>query len=147
MYLYSGSSLPLTSDEHLLSISQASTQNLSLDAGVSNAGRKYWVFANFALNGTVPGVTLGSVNIPLNPVPWTQMTIDFANTAANRVLLREHEAVKSRATASNDAGTVTRTCWSSKGASCKYEGTEQTEPRGVISVMPHAWRIVRPCRS
>src|SRR5690606_38543417 len=37
---------------------------------------------NFAFNGTSPGVTLGSVNIPLNPDPWTQVTIDFVNTAA-----------------------------------------------------------------
>jgi hypothetical protein len=82
VYLYSGTTLPLTSDEHLLSISQASTQNLSLSAGPSHAGRQYWVFGNFAVNGTSPGVNLGSVNIPLNPDPWTQVTIDFANTAA-----------------------------------------------------------------
>jgi hypothetical protein len=82
MYLYSGTTLPLTSDEHQLSISQASTQNLSLSAGPSHAGRQYWVFGNFAVNGTAPGVNLGSVNIPLNPDPWTQVTIDFANTAA-----------------------------------------------------------------
>jgi hypothetical protein len=82
VYLYSGTPLPLTSDEHLLSISVASTQNLSLDAGVSNAGRQYWVFGNFMVSGTAPGVPLGSVNIPLNPDPWTQVTIDFANTAA-----------------------------------------------------------------
>jgi hypothetical protein len=82
VYLYSGTPLPLTSDEHLLSISMASTQNLSLDAGISHAGRQYWVFGNFAVSGTVPGVPLGSVNIPLNPDPWTQVTIDFANTAA-----------------------------------------------------------------
>jgi hypothetical protein len=49
---------------------------------ISNAGRQYWVFGNFAVNGTAPGVTLGPVNIPLNPDPWTQVTIDFANTAA-----------------------------------------------------------------
>src|SRR5690606_29505338 len=68
-------------DEHLLSISQASSQVLSLDAGPAHAGKQYWVFGNLTFNGSVPGVALGSVTIPLNPDPWTQVTIDFANTA------------------------------------------------------------------
>ena len=82
VYVISSASLPLAASNHLLSISQASTQNLSLDAGAAHAGRLYWTFGNFAASGSVPGVNLGPVNIPLNPDPWTQVTIDFANTAA-----------------------------------------------------------------
>ena len=49
---------------------------------MANASRLYWIFGS--VTGTSPGVTLGSavgsVNIPLNPDVWTDITIAQANT-------------------------------------------------------------------
>ncbi len=72
----SGKLLPLTTDTHLMSISTASAQNLSIDAGVANALKNYWVFTNFVASGNNPGVTLvPGVVIQLNPDALTTFVI------------------------------------------------------------------------
>ncbi len=54
-----------------------------MDAGTTQASRLYWIFGS--VTGTSPGVTLaspaGSVNIPLNPDFYTDITIGLANSA------------------------------------------------------------------
>jgi len=73
----------LAADTHVFSLSKTSTQALTLDAGTGNKGRSYWIFGS--VSGTTPGVTLasaiGSVWIPLNVDPWTDITIAVANSA------------------------------------------------------------------
>ncbi len=72
----SGAVLPLTTDTHEMSVSAASTQNLTIDAGVANALKSYWIFTNFAASGDVPGVTVApGITIPLNPDPLTNFVI------------------------------------------------------------------------
>jgi FG-GAP repeat len=72
--------LALTTDVHAFSSgAKANTQTLSIDVGASHGGRSYWVFGS--ATGTTPGVTLGGVKIPLNPDPWTDITIGYANSA------------------------------------------------------------------
>ncbi|MEE9128082.1 MAG: integrin alpha, partial [Planctomycetota bacterium] len=81
--VFSGKALTLTTDSHAFSLSKANTQTLNLDAGTANKGRLYWVFGS--VTGTSPGVILGSaiglVTIPLNPDPWTDITIALANSS------------------------------------------------------------------
>ncbi|MHC4515017.1 MAG: hypothetical protein ACYTGW_10695 [Planctomycetota bacterium] len=78
----SGKALALTTDVHAFSLAKANTQALNLDAGTANKGRLYWVFGS--VTGTSPGITLasaiGPVTIPLNPDPWTDITIGLANS-------------------------------------------------------------------
>ncbi len=77
--VFSGVPLPLTTDTHLMSMGVASTQNLSLDAGVGNAFKNYWFFIGFAASGDTPGVTMApGVVIPLNqPDPLTSWVISL----------------------------------------------------------------------
>jgi hypothetical protein len=81
-YVFSGKALALSTDTHAFSLAKANTQTLSIDAGTANKGRRYWVFGS--VTGTSPGITLGSaigaVTIPLNPDPWTDITIGLANS-------------------------------------------------------------------
>ncbi len=67
----------LTADEHLLSLSVANSQTMTIDAGVANAGANYWLFTGFAASGDTPGVTMApGVVIPLNqPDPLTSFVI------------------------------------------------------------------------
>src|SRR5690606_28861024 len=81
IYVVAGRKASLSATTQVLRTGQACSQDLYLDAGVEHGGRCYWIFGNFALSGSVPGVHLGPVNVPLNPDLWTQMTIDYANTA------------------------------------------------------------------
>jgi FG-GAP repeat len=78
----SGKALAVMTDIHAFSLAKANTQTLSLDAGTTNQGRLYWVFGS--VTGTSPGVTLASalglVTIPLNPDPWTDLTIALPNS-------------------------------------------------------------------
>jgi hypothetical protein len=74
----SGKALTLATDSHAFSLAKANTQTLNLDAGTANKGRLYWVFGS--VTGVSPGVTLGPVTIPLNPDPWTDITIRLANS-------------------------------------------------------------------
>ncbi len=76
-YVISSASLSLTADKHLLSLSVANSQTMTIDAGVSNAGGNYWLFTGFAASGDTPGVTMApGVVIPLNqPDPLTSFVI------------------------------------------------------------------------
>ncbi len=76
-YVISSASLSLTADKHLLSLSVANSQTMTIDAGVSNAGGNYWIFTGFAASGDTPGVTMApGVVIPLNqPDPLTSFVI------------------------------------------------------------------------
>ncbi len=68
----------LTADAHLLSMGGPSTQNLSLDAGVGNALKEYWLFTNAKSSGSTPGVTLApGVTIPLNPDAITDIIVNI----------------------------------------------------------------------
>ncbi len=74
----SGKTLPLTTDTHLMSVGEASSQSFFVDAGLSNALKSYWIFTNFAASGTTPGVTLTpGVTIPLNPDALTGIVINL----------------------------------------------------------------------
>jgi hypothetical protein len=59
-------------------LSTGGTQTLQLAAGSSQANRDYWVFGS--ASGTFPGVTLGSVTIPLNYDALTLLTLASPNT-------------------------------------------------------------------
>ena len=66
-------------DRYELSLKQAGTQNLYLDAGKQHAGKSYWIFGSF---GTSPGITLGGVRIPLNPDGYTDLAMAFGSLGA-----------------------------------------------------------------
>ncbi len=76
-YVISSASLPLTADVHELSLGVANSQTMTIDAGVINAGKNYWLFTGFAASGDIPGVTMApGVVIPLNqPDPLTSFVI------------------------------------------------------------------------
>ncbi|MHC4513330.1 MAG: FG-GAP repeat domain-containing protein [Planctomycetota bacterium] len=73
----------LMTDVSTVSLATGGAQKLDLDAGPRNGTRRYWVFGS--VTGTTPGITLasaiGAVHIPLNPDPWTDITIAMPNTA------------------------------------------------------------------
>ncbi len=77
VYVISSASLSLTADTHQLSLSVANSQTMTIDAGVANAGKNYWIFTGFAASGDTPGVTMApGVVIPLNqPDPLTSFVI------------------------------------------------------------------------
>ncbi len=77
VYTISGTKLSLTADVHELSLSVANAQTMTIDAGVVNAGKNYWLFTGFAASGDTPGVTMApGVVIPLNqPDPLTSFVI------------------------------------------------------------------------
>ncbi len=54
----------IQSDKYEISMSLADEINLTIDAGVANAGRAYHVFASSS--GVSPGINLGDVHLPLN---------------------------------------------------------------------------------
>ncbi len=76
-YVISGAPMPLTADKHLLSVGVANSQTMTIDAGVGNATKNYWLFTGFAASGDTPGVTMApGVVIPLNqPDPLTSFVI------------------------------------------------------------------------
>ncbi len=77
-YVVSGSPMSLTADTHQMSVSTASSQNLSIDAGVANSLSAYWLFTNFAASGNSPGVTMApGVVIPLNSDVLTSFVISL----------------------------------------------------------------------
>ncbi len=63
-------------DRYELSLKQAGTQSLNLDAGKQHAGKSYAIFGS--VTGTSPGITLSGIHIPLNLDPYTQLTIGSA---------------------------------------------------------------------
>ncbi len=72
-------SLPLTADTHLMSVTVANSQTMTIDAGVGNATKNYWLFTGFGASGDTPGVTMApGVVIPLNqPDPLTSFVISL----------------------------------------------------------------------
>jgi len=68
----------LQADVTQVSISGPGSQKLSLNAGIAQAARSYWIFGS--VTGTWPGVTLGPVSIPLVPDLYTGITISLPNT-------------------------------------------------------------------
>ena len=68
----------LSADVATMSIAAGGVQNWSLDAGVANGGRGYWIFGSLA--GTSPGLVLGSVCLPLNFDLYFNYTINHPNT-------------------------------------------------------------------
>ncbi|MEO0651198.1 MAG: hypothetical protein AAFZ65_11030 [Planctomycetota bacterium] len=67
----------LTVDVASLGITLGGTQNLTLDAGPSEAGKFYWVLGT--TSGTSPGLPLGSVTLPLNVDAYTNFLIQSPN--------------------------------------------------------------------
>ena len=63
-------------DHYELSLKQAGTQNLWLDAGAVHANRSYAIFGS--VTGTTPGLDLLGIHIPLNVDPYTDITIASA---------------------------------------------------------------------
>ena len=53
------------------------TQTLTLNAGTGLKNKSYWIFGS--MNGTMPGVVLTGIHIPLRVDPYTDLTISFAN--------------------------------------------------------------------
>lgn len=61
-----------TGDVGSLSVSSGGSQVLTLDAGVQNANRTYWILGSNS--GTSPGFRLGTVPLPLNLDRYTRFT-------------------------------------------------------------------------
>ena len=72
----------LWADVHQLSLKQAGSQKLTLNAGKQHAKRSYWIFGS--VTGTRPGVNLGGVHISLAPDLYTDFTISFANSTSHK---------------------------------------------------------------
>jgi hypothetical protein len=67
-------------DVSTLSVANIGSAHFTLEAGLANANRPYWVLGTFA--GTTPGLTLaGGTHIPLNPSLYLSFTIARPNTA------------------------------------------------------------------
>ncbi|MEE2888062.1 MAG: hypothetical protein VX951_11595 [Planctomycetota bacterium] len=66
----------LHADRYELPLTQAGTQNLRLDAGVTQSNRLYAIFGS--ATGTRPGIPLNGIHIPLNVDPYTSITIGSA---------------------------------------------------------------------
>ncbi len=77
LFVISGSKRTLVADTHLLSVGVANSQIMTIDAGIANALKSYWLFTGFAASGSSPGVTMApGVVIPLNqPDPLTSFVI------------------------------------------------------------------------
>ncbi|MCZ6596038.1 MAG: hypothetical protein O7B99_00200 [Planctomycetota bacterium] len=61
-----------------ISIATGGTQNFSLDAGVANAGRTYFLAGT--TSGTSPGTSVGGITVPLNsPDPYLDFIIANPN--------------------------------------------------------------------
>lgn len=70
-------SSPLVASPSSISVSSGGVQSLSLDAGVSHASENYWLAGS--LTGTTPGLTVGSVTIPLVPDAWFEWCLLYPN--------------------------------------------------------------------
>ena len=53
------------------------TQTLTLNAGADLKNKSYWIFGS--MTGTMPGVVLTGIHIPLRVDPYTDLVIGFAN--------------------------------------------------------------------
>ncbi|MBM3984543.1 MAG: hypothetical protein FJ296_02440 [Planctomycetes bacterium] len=78
-FLFSGATLPLTSDVHELPWSATVQQNLALDLGRAHAGDDYFVLGS--LTGTSPGLALPSgTTLPLNDDFYFVFTLTSGNS-------------------------------------------------------------------
>jgi len=78
VYVISGKDLTLWSDTHALSLQGVGQQRLTIDCGVAQAGRSYWIFGS--ATGTHPGVVLGSLPILLVPDTYTRVLMKQTNS-------------------------------------------------------------------
>ena len=67
----------LSGNVRQISILAAAAQTLSLDAGVANAARSYWVVGS--MTGTNPGVPLGNFTVPIVFDLYTRLTVNAPN--------------------------------------------------------------------
>jgi Galactose oxidase, central domain len=67
----------LTACPPTLSIATGGRQTLTLCAGGAYRNRLYWMLGS--MTGTMPGVVLTGIHIPLNPDPYTDLVIGLAN--------------------------------------------------------------------
>ncbi|MEM7202878.1 MAG: integrin alpha [Planctomycetota bacterium] len=64
IHIFSGAKSSLSALNLAISITNGGTQNMTLDAGASHAGEVYLLMGT--MNGTRPGLNLGTVTLPLN---------------------------------------------------------------------------------
>jgi len=68
--------LTLTANTPTLPIT-GGMQTLTLNAGTDLKNKSYWMFGS--MTGTLPGIVLSGIHIPLRIDPYTDLTISFAN--------------------------------------------------------------------
>lgn len=68
----------LQADKTQASIGNQDSQKLTVNAGVSHAGKRYWIFGS--VTGTWPEVFLGPASIPLVPDLYTDVTFALTNS-------------------------------------------------------------------
>ena len=71
--VYSGKTLLMAADEHLLSLSAGGTVTFTLEAGASAGSFFYSVWGSGT--GTTPGTPVGNVTVPLNFDPYFRLTL------------------------------------------------------------------------
>ena len=73
----SASPLSMAASSHTASLGLGATQSLSLVAGAGRANVLYWLLGS--LSGRRPGLSLGGINLPLNPDPYLLHTLSYPN--------------------------------------------------------------------
>ncbi len=75
---YGIAKLTLTANTLTISIANGGTQTLTLNAGTGLGSKLYWIFGS--MTGTMPGVVLTGIHIPLVPDVYTDIAIGAVNT-------------------------------------------------------------------
>jgi hypothetical protein len=75
-----GSPQTLSAHPPTVSIATGGTQTLTLHSARGHGGKLYWIFGS--MTGTMPGVSLFGVPIPLNPDAYTVIAIGAVNSKA-----------------------------------------------------------------
>ena len=75
--LVKGDARTLLRDQPRISVSQGGRQDFTLQAGPQHGNRLY---ALAGAQGTAPGLSLGSLLVPLNADPWLQLSLALANS-------------------------------------------------------------------
>ena len=73
-----GAKLTLVANTSTISYSTGGSQRLALKAGVGLRSKPYWVFGS--ITGSVPGVVLTGIHIPLNPDHYTSLLVQTGNS-------------------------------------------------------------------
>ncbi len=85
--IFSTVDLSLSTDTHFMSVLSVDPvtsepnnrqQSFFVVAGAEHVGRNFWIFGS--VSGIAPGVFVGGIKLPLNPDPYSQLTIDLANS-------------------------------------------------------------------